>query len=263
MGQAGELVKAGVKVVDLSADFRLKNTTVFEHWYCQHSDPELLQKAVYGLTELNREAIKTAQLIANPGCYPTSIQLPLAPLLYEGLIETKGIFIDSKSGVSGAGKSLSVGNLYTENDENFRAYGVAGHRHLPEIEQELSHFADEAIQVTFVPHLLPMTRGIESTIYCQLKEGIKLTDIYQVWQKKYAQEDFISIRENTPPATKEVRGTNRCAFSAVIPQQRNTLVISSVIDNLVKGASGQAVQNMNIMLGLDETLGLGQIPLLA
>lgn len=266
MNQARELVEAGVKVVDLSADFRLQNLGTFQKWYgCEHTDPKLLKEAVYGLSELNREKIQKARMIANPGCYPTSIQLPLAPLLQEGVIDYQGVFIDSKSGVSGAGRSLSLGNLYTENDENFKAYGVSGHRHLPEIEQELSRFTlkDQPMQVTFVPHLLPMTRGIESTIYCQLNTGFTLSDIYALWQQYFADEPFIRILENTVPTIKQVRGSNNVAFTAIIPQDRNILVISSVIDNLVKGASGQAVQNMNLMLGIPETMGLTQLPLLA
>lgn len=275
MTQAGELIKEGIKVIDLSADFRLQNARQFEQWYgCKHSDPDLLKQAVYGLTELYREKIRDASLIANPGCYPTSIQLPLSPLLNDGLIETQGIIIDSKSGVSGAGKTLNTANLYTENNEDFKAYGVNGHRHLPEIEQGLNDFIQpltpttsqlpvqpKQLQITFVPHLLPLTRGIESTIYCRLKAGIDLAKVYQAWHRCYTDEPFIRILQQRMPTTKQVRGTNLCVFTAVTPQNGNTLVISSVIDNLTKGASGQAVQNMNLILGIDEKTGLQQLPL--
>lgn len=263
MQEAQSLMDAGVKVIDLSAGFRLKNPQIFEEWYKQpHTATATLAEAVYGISELERTAISKARLVANPGCYPTSIQLPLVPLIKQGLIQSQGIISDSKSGISGAGRGVNVNTLFSECSENFKAYGVAGHRHLPEINQALSQYSGKDCEIVFIPHLVPMARGIESTLYCQLSPTAKLNNIYDCWYQCYAQEPFVVV-QNTPPNTKEVRSTNRCAFNATVFTDKKTLVISSAIDNLVKGASGQAVQNMNIMLGLDETLGLESLPLLA
>jgi N-acetyl-gamma-glutamyl-phosphate reductase len=252
-----------VRTVDLSADFRLTSLDAYATWYGHpHKAPELQQEAVYGLTELKRAAIKGARLVANPGCYPTSVQIPLVPLIKAGLIETTDIIIDAKSGTSGAGRSAKEANLYCEVTEGIHAYGVASHRHAPEIEQELSQAAGHPVLVSFTPHLMPMSRGMLSTINARLAKGAKAADLKECWQAAYADEPFVQVLAGAlAPQTRHVRGSNFCMINAVDDRLPGRVIIMSVIDNLVKGASGQALQNMNLMFGLPETLGLDQQPL--
>lgn len=257
-----ELLSADARVVDLSADYRIRDAALWSHWYGEpHTSPELLAEAVYGLPEINRAAIACARLVACPGCYPTSVQLGLIPLLARQLVDPGHLIASSASGVSGAGRQARVDNLLSEVADSFKAYSVGGHRHLPEIEQGLSDVAGQAVQVTFVPHLLPMVRGIHSTLYAQLHPGAEdLQALYEGW---YADEPFVDVLPaGMFPQTRTVKGANRCQISIMVPQQRDTVVVMSAIDNLVKGASGQAVQNMNIMLGLPEDTGLQQVGLL-
>jgi len=263
MQQVPELLAKGVRVIDLAADFRIKDIPTWEKWYgMEHACPEAVASAVYGLCEVNREQVKNAQLIANPGCYPTSVQLPLIPLLEKGYIKADSIIADCKSGVSGAGRGANVAFLTSEVNESFKAYGVTGHRHLPEIEQGLSAAANTEIQMTFTPHLVPMNRGILSTIYVDLNDVS--SDVVQTFlEDVYKDEPFVDILPfGSLPETRSVKGANMCRIALHQPQGRNKLVIVSVIDNLVKGAAGQAVQNMNIMFGLNETTGLNTPPLL-
>jgi N-acetyl-gamma-glutamyl-phosphate reductase len=250
-----------LKIIDLSADFRLENADDYKKWY-EHSHIALgLQsQAVYGLSELNRHKIKKAKLIANPGCYPTSALLPLLPLVENNLIETNNIIIDSKSATSGAGRSLKLGNLYCEVNESMKVYGIANHRHTGEIEQELSKTADQKLQVSFTPHLVPMNRGIISTIYVNIKDGFKIDDLKNCLSTKYQDEYFVNI-SNTHPSTRDVIGSNFCHIAIFASRLPNQAIIVCVIDNLVKGASGQAVQNMNIMFGFDEKEGLEFLPI--
>lgn len=247
-----------VKVVDLSADFRLFDAATYATWYGHpHQATELQKEAVYGLTEHARADVKKARLVANPGCYPTSSLLPLLPLLAVGAIEKDGIIIDAKSGITGAGRSAKQANLYTEASEGISAYGLAGHRHAPEIEQALSDAAKAAVSVTFTPHLMPMNRGMLSTIYVQLAAGKTIADLRAILSKAYEAEAFVHVLpEGVAPTTHQVRGTNDCVMNVFADRAGNRAVIVSVIDNLVKGASGQAVQNMNVMYGWPETLGL-------
>lgn len=268
MQHAKELITAGTKVIDLAADFRLQNLEQFEKWYgMEHACPDVLENSVYGLTELNREKIKQAQVIGNPGCYPTTVQLGLAPLLKsaQALIETKNIIIDAKSGVSGAGRKASLGMIYSENADNFKAYGVAGHRHHPEIVEALENISRQKggfEGLLFVPHLVPMIRGMLSTIYVDLTETGKQTDIQALYEQFYANEKFVDVMPaNSSPETRSVRGANELRIALYKPQP-NKLIILAVQDNLVKGASGQAVQNMNLMFGFDEDEGLQGIGLL-
>ncbi|MCU0188528.1 N-acetyl-gamma-glutamyl-phosphate reductase, partial [Citrobacter freundii] len=265
---AKELITAGTKVIDLAADFRLQNLEQFEKWYgMEHACPEVLENSVYGLAELNREKIKQAQVIGNPGCYPTTVPLGLAPLLKsaQALIETKNIIIDAKSGVSGAGRKASLGMIYSENADNFKAYGVAGHRHHPEIVEALENISGQKggfEGLLFVPHLVPMIRGMLSTIYVDLTETGKQTDIQALYEHFYANEKFVDVMPaNSSPETRSVRGANELRIALYKPQP-NKLIILAVQDNLVKGASGQAVQNMNLMFGFDEDEGLQGIGLL-
>jgi N-acetyl-gamma-glutamyl-phosphate reductase len=249
------------RVVDLSADFRFKDRGLYEKWYQKHSAPKLLASAVYGLPELNRAKIKSARLVANPGCYPTSALIPLLPLVQEGLIAPDSIIVDSKSGVSGAGRSANVTSLFCEVSESFKAYSVARHRHQPEIEEQLSLTAKKPLGITFVPHLVPMNRGILSTIYTDLKKPLTLEAVKAVFKKYYEKETFVRIfPEGMLPQTGWVRGSNYCDLGFVL-DGRKKLIIISAIDNLVKGAAGQAIQNMNIMLGIKEDTALEQIPL--
>ena len=262
MGVVEACIKAGKKVVDLSADFRLKDPALYEHWYGKHSCPHLLQKATYGLPELYRDEIKKGQLVANPGCYPTGVILALAPLLEEGMISPAGIIVDAKSGVSGAGRNPSLTNLFCEVAEGLKAYGVAKHRHTPEMEQELSAQAGKEIHILFVPHLIPITRGLLSTIYARTNGELSTEQASEVYQRHYNKEPFIRLcSPGTFPTTVEVRGSNYCDLGHMVDQRSGHLIAISAIDNLVKGASGQAVQNMNLMLGFPETMGLEQIPL--
>ena len=257
---APDLLKNGKRVIDLSADFRLKNANIYEAWYGKHHIAKgLLKKAVYGLPELYRGKIKNAALIANPGCYPTGAILGLAPILKAGIIDTNTIVIDSKSGVSGAGRTASLDTSFTEVNEGFKAYKVGEHRHTPEIEQELGLIAGMDIKVTFVPHLLPVNRGILSTIYAQVTSQKNILNIYK---KYYKGEFFVRIMsEGVFPNISQVKGSNFCDIGLKIDERTGRLIVITAIDNLVKGASGQAVQNMNIMFGLPETLGLLTPPL--
>jgi len=262
MTMVPQLLEAGVRVIDLAADFRLRQPQAWEQWYgMAHACPELLEQAVYGLTEINRDAIASAQLVANPGCYPTAVQLGFLPLLEEGLIETGHLIADAKSGVSGAGRKASTGALLCEAGENFKAYAVPGHRHLPEIRQGLELAAGQPLGLTFVPHLTPMIRGIHATLYAQLIDVDR--DLQALFEARYADEFFVDVLPaGAHPETRTVRGANHCRIAIHRPQQGNTVVVLAVIDNLVKGAAGQAVQNMNVMFGLDEQAGLTGIALL-
>lgn len=252
-----DLLKMGKKIIDLSADFRIKSKEVYEEWYKEeHTASEILNEAVYGIPELFREDVKKARLIANPGCYPTTIILGLAPLLKNKLIDTKMIIADSKSGVSGAGKKCTSNTHYSETNENFKAYGIANHRHTPEIEEQLSNLADEDIIINFTPHLVPMTRGMLSTIYVNLKEEKNEEEIYNLYKEFYKNEKFVRIIENGTVETKFVRGTNFIDIGLTIDKRTKRLIILSAIDNVTKGASGQAVQNFNIMSGNNEMEGL-------
>ncbi len=261
MNHAADLLKHGVKVIDLATDFRIQNVSVWEQWYeMKHNAVEELKKAVYGLPELNRAAIKTAQLVANPGCYPTAIQLALIPLIKNNLINTETIIADAKSGISGAGKKTETALLMSEASENFKAYGLKGHRHLPEIEESLQSISgSKKIKLTFVPHLLPIVRGIHATLYV---DCIKNFDPSVIFNEHYKDELFVDVMESgNCPETKSVRGSNICRISFFKIPDSNRLIILSVIDNLVKGAAGQAIQNMNIMMDWEENLGLNLVPL--
>ena len=257
-----ELLAAGVRVIDLAADFRLRDAALWKRWYgMEHACPELLAEAVYGLPEVNRTAIAAARLVANPGCYPTAVQLGLLPLLQAGVVEPVGLVADCKSGVSGAGRKASVGTLLAEAGENFKAYAVPGHRHLPEIRQGLEAATAGAVGLTFVPHLTPMIRGIHATLYARLRdEG---ADPQALFEQYYHDEPFVDVLPaGAHPETRSVKGANHCRIAVHRPGDGDTLVVLSVIDNLVKGAAGQAVQNMNLMFGLDETSGLQAVALL-
>jgi N-acetyl-gamma-glutamyl-phosphate reductase len=255
MQQARSLLEAGVRVIDLAADFRLRDARTWEKWYgMPHACPELLEEAVYGLPEVNRDDIRAARLVANPGCYPTAVQLGLLPLVEAGLVDLDHLIADAKSGVSGAGRKAETHVLFSEAADNFKAYGVPGHRHLPEIAQGLARAAGRDVGLTFVPHLTPMIRGIHATLYARLTRG---TDLQALYAQRYAGEPFVDVLPpGSHPDTRSVRGANACRIAVHAPQQRDTAVVLSVIDNLVKGAAGQAVQNLNIMFGLAETTGL-------
>lgn len=262
MNYAAELLSLGIKVIDLAADFRFKDLALWKNWYeMQHACPELLSSAVYGLPEINREKIKKANLVGSAGCYTTASQLALLPLLNNDAFNLSNIIIDAKSGVSGAGKSLKLSSLYAECGENFSAYGVSGHRHQPEISHSIENYSGKKIGLTFVPHLVPMVRGIFATTYVQLTKAIDLSEMQNIFEQQYAQESFVDVLPmGSLPTTKEVRASNLCRIALHKPND-TTLIVLSVIDNLVKGASGQAIQNMNLMMGLDETLGLTAAPL--
>jgi N-acetyl-gamma-glutamyl-phosphate reductase len=261
MQQVGELLDAGVKVIDLAADFRIKDIPTWEKWYgMKHVSPQWVAEAVYGLPEINREQIRTARLVANPGCYPTAVQLGFLPLLKADLVDTNHLIADAKSGVSGAGRKAETPIMLAEAADNFKAYGVAGHRHLPEICQGLQYMSNKPVHLTFVPHLTPMIRGIHATLYATLKTQ---ADLQALFEQTYADEPFVDVLPaGSHPETRSVRGSNHCRISVHRPQDGDTVVVLSVIDNLVKGAAGQAVQNMNLMLGYPETTGLGCIPLM-
>ncbi|MDL1959501.1 MAG: N-acetyl-gamma-glutamyl-phosphate reductase [Deltaproteobacteria bacterium] len=262
MSVVPQFLDAGLRVIDLSADFRLRDRRTYETWYQAHTAPEQLDKAVYGLPEIYRKDIAHAQLVANPGCYPTGAIIPLVPLLHSGIINSQGIIADSKSGASGAGRSLSLGTLYCEVNEGLKAYKVAEHRHMPEIEQELSVAAGKPVVITFTPHLVPMTRGILTTIYARLAREVSIGKVLVAIKEFYKDSPFVRVfPEGAFPDIFYVRGSNFCDIGAKIDRHTNTLVLVSAIDNLVKGASGQAVQNLNIMAGLEESLGLDTIPL--
>lgn len=261
MEQAPTLLDAGVKVIDFAADFRLKDPAIWEKWYgMPHTSPRWLDEAVYGLPEVNREAIKKARLVANPGCYPTATQLGFLPLVESGCVDTNSLIADAKSGVSGAGRKAETHILFAEAADNFKAYGVPGHRHLPEISQGLAMAAKHEVGLTFVPHLTPMIRGIHATLYARIT---KEADFQAIFEQRYAHEPFVDVLPpKSHPDTRSVRASNVCRIALHRPQYGNTLVVLSVIDNLVKGAAGQAVQNMNLMFGLDECTGLSHVPVL-
>ncbi|HHC71970.1 MAG TPA: N-acetyl-gamma-glutamyl-phosphate reductase [Thiotrichales bacterium] len=258
MRMVPELVAAGVKVIDLAADFRLRDAEEWAAWYGEpHACPDLLEEAVYGLPERSRAEIRAARVVANPGCYPTAVTLGLLPLVEQRVIALDGIVADCKSGVSGAGRGAKVGSLLAEVSESFKAYGVPGHRHLPEIRQTLSLTAGEPVGLTFVPHLTPMIRGIHATLYARLAADVDLQHLYE---ERYVDEPFVDVLPaGSHPETRTVRATNTCRIAVHRPQGGDTVVILSVIDNLVKGAAGQAVQNLNILFGFDETAGLDAI----
>lgn len=258
------VLAAGTRVIDLSADFRIRDRALWEHWYAQkHQCPELIDEAVYGLPEVNRAQIATAKLVACPGCYPTSIQLGLKPLLEQSdCIDLQTIVANSASGTTGAGRQANINNLHTEVSDSYKAYGVDGHRHLPEIEQGLADIAGQPVRLTFVPHLLPVNRGILSTIYVDLVKGAD-SDFQALYQTAYKDEPFVDVlASGEQPSLRSVRATNMCRMAVTRPQGGNKLVITVAEDNLTKGASGQAIQNMNIMFGLDEKEGLDAVALM-
>ncbi|HSG30540.1 MAG TPA: N-acetyl-gamma-glutamyl-phosphate reductase [Thermodesulfobacteriota bacterium] len=263
-GTSGNVVKhlyeKGIKVVDLGADFRISHN-VYKKWYGEHPCPELIDKAVYGLPELHRAKIKRAKIIANPGCYPTSSTLPLAPLLKNNLIKQNTIIIDSKSGVSGAGRSAALDYNFCEVNEGLKAYKIGEHRHMPEITEVLSKYSHKRVLLNFTPHLIPMDRGILSTIYVDLNKKMETTDLLDVYKKFYRIEKFVRIMpEGVYPSTHQVRGSNFCDIGCKVIPAQNKAILVSVIDNLVKGASGQAVQNMNLMMGYPEDTGINLVP---
>lgn len=259
MKQAAELVAAGVRVIDLAADFRIRDIAEWQKWYgMEHAAPELVAEAVYGLPEVNREQIRKARVLANPGCYPTAVQLGFLPLIEAGVIDPAHLIADAKSGVSGAGRKAEVHTLFAEAADNFKAYGVSGHRHLPEIRQGLARAAGAEVGLTFVPHLTPMIRGIHATLYGRLTRDV---DLQALFEERYANEAFVDVLPaGGHPETRSVRASNICRIAVHRPQGADVVVVLSVIDNLVKGAAGQAVHNMNIMFGLEEALGLDIVP---
>lgn len=271
MAQAPALLAAGVKVIDLAADFRLQDPAAFEQWYkMPHSCPELLKEAAYGLVELNRAAIKKARIVGNPGCYPTTMQLGLAPLLKAGLIDASHLIADCKSGVSGAGRKESVATLFSEASDNFKAYGVSGHRHSPETVEQLQHLTEDRIGLLFTPHLVPMIRGMHSTLYARLNQKNKQIDnagLQALFENAYKDEPFVDVMPfGSHPETRSTRASNMLRIALHRPtgagNSGDTVVVLVVQDNLVKGASGQAVQCMNLMFDLDETMGLMQLPVM-
>ncbi|HRP98223.1 MAG TPA: N-acetyl-gamma-glutamyl-phosphate reductase [Rhodocyclaceae bacterium] len=259
MQQAAALLGAGVRVVDLAADFRIRDVVEWQKWYgMEHAAPELVGEAVYGLVEVNRESIRTARLVANPGCYPTAVQLGFLPLIEGGHADVSHLVADAKSGVSGAGRKAEVHTLFAEAADSFKAYGVPGHRHLPEIRQGLSAVAGKPVGLTFVPHLVPMIRGIHATLYARVDRSV---DVQALYEQRYRGEAFVDVLPaGSHPETRSVRASNLCRIAVHRPQGGDVVVVLSVIDNLVKGAAGQAVQNMNIMFGLDERMGLDIVP---
>ena len=261
MKEARALYEAGARMIDISADFRIKDVAVWEQWYkIQHACPELVARAVYGLPEMYREQIRDARIVANPGCYPTAVQLGFLPLIESGRVDLDHLIADAKSGVSGAGRKAEVHTLLAEASDNFKAYGVGGHRHLPEITQGLTAAAKERVRLVFTPHLTPMIRGIHATLYARTTGEL---DLQSLFEARYAGEPFVDVLPaGSHPETRSVRGANACRIAVHRPQDGDVAVVLSVIDNLVKGASGQAVQNMNLMFGLPETAGLEQIALL-
>ena len=266
MNTVAELLSKGIKVIDLSADFRIQDIPLWEQWYkTKHVCPELVASAVYGLPEVNREKIKTAQLIAVPGCYPTAIQLGFLPLLENSLVETDRLIADAKSGVSGAGRKAAEDFLLCEATESIKAYAVTGHRHHPEICERLNSYSESKIGLTFIPHLTPMIRGILATLYAPVKSGVKVSveQLQEIYEHRYSYEPFVDVLpQGELPATRNVKGSNKCQIAVAYSEDTNTVVVLSAEDNLVKGAAGQAIQNMNIMFDLDETTGLQNIALL-
>jgi N-acetyl-gamma-glutamyl-phosphate reductase len=264
MAQAPALLEAGVKVIDLAADFRIKDKAVFEQWYkIEHTCPDLLEEAAYGLAELNREAIKGARLVANPGCYPTTMQLGYYPLLKAGVIDATALIADCKSGVSGAGRKAEIGTLFSESSDNFKAYGVSGHRHTPETVAQLQKFAGDKVGLVFTPHLVPMIRGMHATLYGRLTKDISNEALQALFEEQYKDAPFVDVMPfGSHPETRSTRGSNMLRLALHRPDNGNTVIVLVVQDNLVKGASGQAVQCMNLMFGLEESTGLTQIALL-
>jgi N-acetyl-gamma-glutamyl-phosphate reductase len=262
MGEARAMLERGARVVDLSADFRIKDVAEWERWYkTKHAAPELVREAVYGLPEINREQVRRARLVANPGCYPTSVQLGFLPLVEAGVVDLEHLIADAKSGVSGAGRKTELNLMYSEASDNFAAYHVMGHRHWPEIRQGLAQAAKRDVGLVFTPHLTPLIRGIHATLYARITRE---ADFQQLFERRYAGEPFVDVMpEGSHPDTRSVRAANTCRLAVHRPPESaarsDTLVVLSVIDNLVKGASGQAVQNMNLMFGLPETAGLEQV----
>lgn len=266
MNHARSLLDAGVKFIDLSADFRIKDVNVWSEWYgMEHACPELIDIAVYGLPEVNRDQIRSAQLVANPGCYPTAIQLGFLPLIENDLVELDSLIADAKSGVSGAGRNGNLATSFCEVADSFKAYAASGHRHLPEIKQGLSELSGNPVDLVFTPHLLPLIRGIHATLYGRLNDkgaAMSLSEIQSLYQSRFEAEPFVDIlAEGAHPDTRSVRGSNHCRIAVHRQQNGKMISILSVEDNLVKGAAGQAIQNMNLMLGLDETSGLQGIAL--
>ncbi|HVF65784.1 MAG TPA: N-acetyl-gamma-glutamyl-phosphate reductase [Casimicrobiaceae bacterium] len=262
MAAARELVGAGVRLVDLAADFRLTSTAEFERWYkMPHACPDLLEEAVYGLPEVNREAIRKARIVGNPGCYPTAVQLGFLPLVESGLVDTRHLIADCKSGVSGAGRKAEMNLIFAEASDNFAAYAVAGHRHLPEIVQGLNRASREPVNLAFTPHLTPMIRGIFATLYAPLKDPG--TDLQALYEKRYAGEPFVDVMPpGSTPDTRSTRASNVCRIAVHRPPGTDLAMVLVVEDNLVKGAAGQAIQNMNLMFGLPEATGLAGLPVL-
>ncbi len=256
------LLQGGLRVVDLSADFRFRDRAVYEAWYQPHSAPELLEEAVYGLPELHRDEIPGARLVGNPGCYPTCVILGLAPLVKAGLVQPDSLIADCKSGVSGAGRGASLTTSYCEVTDSFRAYKIADHRHAPEMEQELTLAAGRTVKVTFTPHLAPMSRGILGTLYGQLVKPLTDSQVFELYQEFYRDQPFVRVQPpGIWPSTQQVRGTNFCDLGFKVDQERGRVIVISAIDNLTRGASGLAVQNFNLMTGFPETLGLDLAPL--
>ncbi len=265
MTHARQLHTQGIRLIDMAADFRIRDLAVWEQWYgMQHACPELVDEAVYGLPELNREAIKSATIVANPGCYPTATTLGFLPLLEAGLVDTDNLIADAKSGVTGAGRGATVANLYSEVSDSFKAYAAAGHRHHPEISQILAALTDVAPKLTFVPHLVPMLRGIHATLYCDLLDQAAASgEVQQLFEQRYKGEPFVDVMPaGSHPDTRSVKSSNVCRIAVHRAAGSGKLVVLSVIDNLTKGAAGQAVQNMNIMFGMVETIGLQSAPLI-
>lgn len=252
-----------VKIIDLSADFRIKDVNTYEEWYgIKHVSPEFIPEAAYGLCEINREQVKKSRLVANPGCYPTCSTLSVYPLLKEGIIDAGSLIIDAKSGTSGAGRSAKVGNLFCEVNENMKAYGVAGHRHTPEIEEQLSYAAGKPVKLNFTPHLVPMNRGILITAYANLTKPVTYEEVKEIYDKYYKSEYFVRVLDKgSCPETRWVEGSNFVDINFAIDPRTNRIIMMGAMDNLVKGAAGQAVQNMNLMFGLEETSGLQLVPM--
>ncbi|MEY2666517.1 MAG: hypothetical protein RLZZ384_688 [Pseudomonadota bacterium] len=263
MEMAQALLNKGIKVIDLSADFRLKDVAQWEKWYgMTHASPHLVAQSIYGLPELHRDALKHADLIACAGCYPTAVQLGFAPLLEAGIVDTMHLIADVKSGVSGAGRKAEIATLMSETGESFKSYAVGGHRHLPEISQGLASMTNQPVHLTFVPHLTPMIRGIHATLYATLTHEITQSQLQTLFETRYTNELFVDILpQGSHPDTRNVRGSNRCQIAVHLPQDGKTVVVLSVIDNLVKGAAGQAVQAMNLRFGFEENHGLSTVAL--
>lgn len=258
-----EDILSKVKIIDLSADFRIKDVATYEKWYnIKHKSPQFIEEAVYGLCEINRDKIKGARLIANPGCYPTCSTLSIYPMMKEGLIDPKSVIIDAKSGTSGAGRGAKINNLYCEVNESIKAYGVTNHRHTPEIEEQLSYAAGEQVLINFTPHLVPMNRGILVTAYANLKKNVTYDEVKAIYDKYYKDEFFVRVLDkDVCPETRWVEGSNFVDVNFKIDERTNRIVMMGAIDNLVKGAAGQAVQNMNILFGLEENKGLKIVPM--